>query len=457
MDNPGARRRRWLLVQNADAVQEPTGWRRLVRAFRVDPEPLRTSREFRLLLVAGTVFYLGGMVTNVAVAYQLYHLTGSNFAVGALGLVELVPIVVFGLYGGALADHVDRRTMLVGTGAGQVVLTGALLANSLAAHPQVWLIYLLGGLLAVAQSLQRPSRDALIARSVRHDQLTAAAALNALGVQGGMLIGPAIGGLLVGGPGLPWAYGVDVAGLLTATTLYVFLPKRHVPREGSAPGIASIVEGLRYAAGRKDLLGTYLVDITAMVMAMSSALYPAFASHVLNEPQVLGFLYTAETAGGILVALISGWTARVHHHGRAIVVCAASWGVAIGIAGLAQQTWLVLVALAFSGAADELSGIFRAVVWNQTIPDEKRGRLAGIELLSYSLGPLGGQVRAGLIADATSVRTAIVSGGVLCVLGVGTVAALLRSFWSYDARTDEHAVRERELRAAAAGPAGPDT
>lgn len=436
-------------MQDADAVAQGSGWRRLFRAFRVDTQPVRTSRGFRLLLVAGTVFYLGGMVTNVALAYQLYHLTGSNFAVGALGLAELAPVIVFGLYGGALADHVDRRTMLVATGAGQVVLTGALLANSLAAHPQVWLVYLIGGLLAVTQSLQRPSRDALVARSVRHDQLPAAAALSSLGTQGGMLVGPAVGGLLVGGPGLPWAYGVDVAGLLTATTLYVFLPRRQVTREGSAPGLASIVEGLRYAAGRRDLLGTYLVDITAMVMAMSSALYPAFASHVLREPQVLGFLYTAETAGGVLVALTAGWTARVHHHGRAIVACAAGWGVAVGIAGLAQHTWLVLVALALAGAADELSGLFREVVWNQTIPDDKRGRLAGIELLSYSLGPLGGQVRAGLVADATSVRTAIVSGGVLCVLGVGTVAALLRSFWHYDARIDEHAVRERELRAAA--------
>lgn len=435
-------------MQEVDRVEEDAGWRRLFRAFRVDPEPIRSSREFRLLLVAGTVFYLGGMVTNVALAYQLYHLTGSNFAVGALGLAELAPIIVFGLYGGALADHVDRRTMLVATGAGQVVLTGALLANSMAAHPQVWLCYLLGGLLAVAQSLQRPSRDALIARSVRHDQLPAAAALSSLGTQAGMLVGPAVGGLLVGGPGLPWAYGVDVAGLLVATTLYVFLRRRPVPRDGAAPGIASIVEGLRYAAGRRDLLGTYLVDLTAMVMAMSYALYPAFASHVLREPQVLGFLYTAETAGGIVAALTAGWTARVHRHGRAIVVCAAGWGLAVGVAGLAQQIWLVLLALAFSGAADELSGLFRAVVWNQTIPDEKRGRLAGIELLSYSLGPLGGQVRAGLVADATSVRTAIVSGGVLCVVGVGTVAALLRSFWRYDSRTDEHAVRERELRAA---------
>lgn len=433
-------------MQDAERAKNGSGWRRLLHTLRVDPRPLRNSRDFRLLLVAGTVFYLGGMVTNVALAYQLYHLTGSNFAVGALGLVELVPIVVFGLYGGALADHVDRRTMLVATGVGQVLLTGALLANSLAADPRVWLVYLLGGLLAVTQSLQRPSRDALMARVVRHDELPAAAALSSLGTQSGMLVGPAVGGLLVGGPGLPWAYGVDVAGLLTATTLYVFLRRRPVTREGSAPGIATIVEGLRYAAGRRDLLGTYLVDITAMVMAMSYALYPAFASHVLRVPQVLGFLYTAETAGGILAALTAGWTARVHHHGRAIVVCAACWGLAVGVAGLAQQIWLVLVALALSGAADELSGLFRAVVWNQTIPDEKRGRLAGIELLSYSLGPLGGQVRAGLVADATSVRTAIVSGGVLCVVGVGTVAALVRSFWRYDARTDEHAVRERELR-----------
>lgn len=427
---------------------DPSAWRRVVAALRVDPTPLRRSRDFRLLLGAGTVFYLGAMVTNVALAYQLYHLTGSNFAVGALGLVELVPIVVFGLYGGALADHVDRRTMLVACGLGQVVVTTGLLANSLAARPHIWLVYVCGGLLALTQALQRPSRDALIPRVVRHRELPAAAALTSLGTQVGMLTGPAVGGVLVGGPGLPWAYGVDVAGLLVATLLFTRL-RRHPPTvTGSAPTVAGIVEGLRYAAGRRDLLGTYLVDIVAMVLAMSSALYPAFASDVLDEPRVLGLLYSAETVGSILAGATAGWVVRVHHHGRAIVACAAVWGLAIALAGLAQQIWLILVALALAGAADGLSAMFRSIVWNQTIPDEKRGRLAGIELLSYQLGPLGGQARAGLVADAAGVRAALVSGGVLCTLGVLTTAAFLRGLWRYDERTDEHAVRQRDLRTA---------
>jgi MFS family permease len=176
-------------------------------------------------------------------------------------------------------------------------------------------------------------------------------------------------------------------------------------------------------------------------------LFPAFAQDVLDQPKTLGLLYTAESVGTLLATLTSGWTGRFHHHGRAVVVASMCWGGAIALAGLAPNVWIALVFLVLSGAADMISGIFRGVIWHQTIPDEKRGRLAGIEMLSYSIGPLGGQARSGLVADATSVRASIVSGGVLCVLGVGATAVWLRDFWRYDDRTDEHAVRERVVRA----------
>ena len=425
--------------------------RRTVRArvagLRVDITPLRTSRDFRLLFWAGTVFYLGGMVSYVALPYQIYSLTGSNFAVGAMGLVELAPLIVFGLYGGALADHVDRRTMLVWTALAQVALTAALLGNAVLDHPSVWTIYVIGFLLAIAQSLQRPSREALIPRTVRHDELPAAVAVSSLGMQIGTLLGPAVGGLLVGTVGVPWAYAVDVAGLVTATLLFVAM-RRYPPTDLSTPpSLAGIVEGIRYAVGRRDLLGTYLIDMVAMFMAMPIVLFPAFAQDVFHQPKTLGLLYTAESVGTLLATLTSGWTARFHHHGRAVVVASMCWGGAIALAGLAPNVWIALLFLVLSGAADMISGIFRSVIWHQTIPDEKRGRLAGIEMLSYSIGPLGGQARSGLVADATTVRTAIVSGGVLCVLGVAATTFWLRDFWRYDDRTDEHAVRERVVRA----------
>jgi len=167
---------------------------------------------------------------------------------------------------------------------------------------------------------------------------------------------------------------------------------------------------------------------------------------VFGHPGLLGLLYTAETVGSMLATATSGWTSHVHHHGRAIVLAALAYGVAICLAGLAPTIWLTMLCLVLAGAADMVSGLFRATIWNQTIPDSMRGRLAGIEMLSYSLGPLGGQVRAGVVADLWTVRGSIASGGALCVAGVAATALWLRDFWSYDTRTDEHAVRERGLR-----------
>lgn len=418
---------------------------------RLDATPLRASRDFRLLFVAGTVFYLGSMVSYVAVPYQLYTLTGSNFAVGALGIVELVPLLVFGLYGGALADHVDRRKLLVRAGVGRVLLTTVLAVNAFAENPVIWLIYVVAAFEAAVAALQRPSKEALEPRTVSHEQIPAASALSSFGVQIGVLAGPAIGGILLATAGVGWCFVVQLVGLVVATLLYRML--RPYPHQGETtpPSLRGISEGIRYATRRRDLLGTYLVDIAAMLMAMPVVLFPAFAETVFERPELLGLLYSAETVGSIVATATSGWTGRVHRHGRAIVLAAIGYGAAIGLVGLAPNIAVAALLLALAGAADMVSGIFRATVWNQTIPDAMRGRLAGIEMLSYSVGPLGGQVRAGLVADAWSVRGSIVSGGALCVVGVVTTAAWLRGFWGYDARTDEHAVAERTARAAAAG------
>lgn len=428
-------------------TNEPTGWRARLAGLRPDLTPLRTSRDYRILVVAGTVFYFGGMMTYVALPFQVYHLTGSNFAVGAVGLVQLLPLILAGLYGGALADHMDRRTMLVVTGVGQVVLTGGLLVNALLAEPSVPAIYVIGALMAVAQSLQRPSREALLPRTVRHAELPAAVALSSIGVQVSMLVGPGVAGLILAAHGAGWAYAVDLAGLVIATALYAALRPYPPTEAGNPPSLRGIGEGLAYAVRRRDLLGTYLVDLVAMLLAMPTVLYPAFASEVFERPEVLGLLYSAGTVGSLLATATSGWTKRVHRHGRAVVIGAACWGAAMALAGLAPAIWMVLAALVVAGAADMISGLFRAVIWHQTIPDEMRGRLAGIEMLSYSIGPLGGEARSGIVADLTGVRAAIASGGLLCVLGVVGTALWLRSFWHYDARTDEHAVRERTVRA----------
>ena len=417
---------------------------------RVDLTPLRTRRDFRLLFLAGTVFYLGAMVSYVAIPFQVYALTGSNLAVGLIGLVELVPLVVFGLYGGALADHVDRRRLLIVTGVAQAAFTAVLAVNAFAGHPQVWVLFVVSAFLSAASALQRPSREALMPRTVAHGELVAANALIGLGMQVGVLVGPAIGGLLIAFVGIGWCFLVDIAGLVIATLMYVAMRPYPHRAETTPPSLAGIGEGVRYAVARRDLLGTYLVDIAAMLLAMPVVLFPALADQIFDRPEILGLLYSAETVGALLATALSGWTSRIHHHGRAIVIAAAAYGACVGVAGLMPSVWLVLVFLMLSGAADMISAVFRSTVWNQTIPENMRGRLAGIEMLSYSIGPLGGQVRAGLTADLWSVRGAIVSGGFACVAGVAITAGLLRDFWSYDERTDPYAEAERAARAAAA-------
>ncbi|WP_433014508.1 MFS transporter [Kribbella sp. CA-294648] len=424
------------------ATRLRTGLARL----KIDLTPWRGSRDFRILVVAGSVFFLGGMVGYVALPFQLYQLTGSNFAVGAMGLVTIVPLVVFGLYGGALADHVDRRKMLIATGIAQALICAVMLTNSLLANPQVWLIYVCGGLNAIATSLQRPSREALFPRVVKHDEMAAAVALTSVTMQVGQLAGPALGGVLVSTAGVTWAFAIELTGLVIATLLYARLRSYKTSEHSKPPSLRGIGEGIVYAYRRKDLLATYLVDMVGMFMAMPIVLFPAFATDILKEPKLLGLLYSAEAIGAMCASLTSGWAKRVHHQGRAVVLATIVWGASVGIAGVAPNIWFAIGFFAIAGGADMVSVLFRSVIWNQTIPDEMRGRLAGIEMLGYSLGPLGGQARSGLVADLTSVRFAIVSGGALCVVGVVGTAAWLREFWRYDARTDEHAVRERDLR-----------
>lgn len=444
-------------MTGADADDAPSGPRVRLAGLRLDLTPLRTSRDFRLLLVGGSAFYLGVMANFVAIPFQLYALTGSNFAVGAFGLIQIVPLMAAGLYGGALADRLDRRRVIVVSSLTQVLATAGLLLNALAPRPSVVAIYALGVVLVVSSSIQRPSKEALVPRVVRHDELPAAVALSSAGAQLGMLSGPALGGLALAWAGAPWSYGLTLAAMTAATVLFAVLRPypRLEPAAGTAGTLREIAEGLRYAVGRRDLLGTYVVDMVAMLLAMPTVLFPALALDVLHRPALLGLLYSAGVVGSLLATVTSGWTARVRRQGRAVVLAAAAWGAAVAVVGLTTWPWLVLLMLVVAGACDMISGLFRSIIWNQTIPDSHRGRLAGIELLSYSLGPLGGEARAGLVADATSVRTAIVSGGVLCVAGVGATAAGLREFWRYDAATDEHAVRERELRAARAAAQAP--
>ena len=419
-----------------------------LRALAIDIGPLRRYRDFRLRTIAVSVSSFGSFFTMIAVPIQIKQLTNSTVAVGLVGVAEFVPIIGVGLLGGAIADRFDRRTVALLSELAALACTVVLLLNGLLPRPQLWLIYLVAAGAVAAGSMQRPSLDAMLPRYVPHDDIPAASMLNNQCWSLANVTGTGLGGVLASYD-VRLAYAVDVASF--GLSLLVFLRLTPLPRLGSqqSPGVratlASVAEGVRYAAGRKDLLGTYLIDTVAMTMAMPTALFPFFAS-VLHAPHAVGLLYAADSAGGLLAGAMSGWVRRVHRHGMAIVLAAACWGAAMGLAGLMPNLISALALLAVAGAADMVSGTFRGVIWDQTIPDELRGRLAGIELLSYSIGPTLGNARAGFTA-VRGVRFAIASGGLLCVLGVGVTAAALPGFRRYDSRTDEFARAERERRA----------
>jgi len=402
----------------------------------MDLRPLRRHRDFRALFAAQFVSFLGTMVTYVALPYQMFHLTGSSLKVGLLGLAELLPLLVTAFLGGALADTVDRRRLILATEVGLALGSGALALTALAGKPPVWALYAIAAGMSALNGLQRPSLDALAPRLVEPDEMPALASLAVFRGSVVMIAGPALGGALIAATGLSSAYWFDVLtyvfSFLAIRAIRAELPRETGAREG--PSLRSVLDGFHYARGRQELIGTYVVDFVAMVFGMPLALFPAIAT-ALGGPRALGFLYATPAVGALVASLTSRWTPRVHRHGLAVMLAATVWGLAIVGFGLAGNLALSVLFLALAGGADAVSGMFRMTLWNQTIPDSFRGRLAGIEMISYMSGPLLGNVEAGLIAAAFNVKVSVISGGVLCVIGVLLCALLLPRFVSYDERT----------------------
>ncbi len=416
----------------------------------MDLRPLRRHRDYRWLYAAQFVSFLGSMITYVALPWQMYRLTGSSLAVGLLGLAELLPLLVTAFVGGALADSFDRRRMVILTEIGLLGGCGLLLANAAARQPSVVLLYLAAALMSALNGLQRPSLDALTPRLVDADEIPAAAGLSSFRGSVGMIAGPAVGGVLLGSLGALAAYGANA--LTYLVSLLCFLAVRTVPAPEGAdrPSLRGIADGFRYARSRQELIGTYFVDFVAMVFGMPLALFPAISDRI-EGTSVLGALYAAPAVGALAASLTSRWTPRVHRHGLAVMIAASVWGVAIVAFGFCRSLGPALAFLALAGGADAVSGMFRMTMWNQTIPDSLRGRLAGIEMVSYMSGPLLGHVEAGAVAALFGVQASVVSGGALCVLGVLVCGALLPRFVRYDARAFR-----RATAAGASVAAGPE-
>jgi MFS family permease len=411
-------------------------WQRVLRAVAIDAGLLRRRRDFRLLVLGQSVSEAGSMLTFVAVPFQVYELTASSLAVGLLGLAEFAPILVLALVGGALADAFDRRRLVRIAEIGAAVVAGALLVNAALPDPRTWVLYLCASLLAAFTALRRPPLDALVPRLVERDELKAAAAVQFTVHNVAFVAGPALAGVLIAAAGLEATYALDAATFAFSLVVLTMMRTPPPPVDALAPSLPTIVEGVRYAWSRQELIGTYLVDMNAMFFGMPMALFPAMAEGY-GGAEALGVLYAAPAAGSIVVGVTSGWARRVHRHGRAIACAAAAWGVAIVAFGFAGALWLAVACLAVAGGMDAISGIFRSAIWNETIPDHLRGRLAGVEMISWSSGPTLGNAEAGAVAALAGVRASIVAGGVACVAGTVALALALPRFWQYDSRETE--------------------
>jgi MFS family permease len=404
-----------------------------VRRFAVDLAPLRTSRDFRLLWFGEVVSQTGTQITLVALFVQVYDLTGSSAAVGAVGLVQLVPMVVVSLLMGPVIDRVDRRRVLVWAQAGQALASSLLLLGALLGDPPLALVFGAAALNAAFVSVALPARSAATPGLVPPELLPSATALNQVMWNGAAVVGPAVGGLLVDRVGVAWAYGLDVLTYVVAfgcaLALRPLLPKRD---EGAAEerGVEAIRAGLRYLRGRRVLQSTFTLDIVAMVFAMPRALFPQLAEEQFHGgDEIVGLLLSAMAAGALVAALTSGWVGRVQYPGRAVFVSVVLWGTAVTLFGfVGDRLALALVLLALAGAADVVSAVFRSTIQQLSVPDALRGRLASFNILVVTGGPRLGDARAGALAAAASPRFSLVSGGACCVVGAVLIVLAVPRF-----------------------------
>jgi MFS family permease len=366
----------------------------------------------------------------MAVPYQVYELTKSTAMVGALGIVQLGPVIIFGLLGGTYADRINRRRLLLTAEFIMALVIFLLLVNSYLARPSVLAIFILVAILQAVTGFHRPAMEALTQKMVDPADYAAVGALSSFRASAGAIGGPILGGLLIASSGLVGAYLFDLLSFIGALICIALMNRIPDPEPSDASPLTDAKEGIRFALSKPALIGTYLIDIAAMLFAFPVALFPAMAQQ-WGGAHAAGLLFSAIAIGSLVATLLSGWSKRVVRHGRVVILAAASWGVFIIGVGFAQQLWVAILFLALAGAADMISGLFRGVIWNQVVPNNLRGRLSGIEMISYMTGPLLGNTRAGWVASETSLAISLWSGGIICVVAVLATAFMLPSFWRY--------------------------
>ena len=404
---------------------------------KIDISPLRSFPYFRWFWLGQAAKDLGGGVVQVALPFQIYELTGSTLAVAALSFVELVPLVTLTLLGGALADALDRRRLLIWTQVGMAVTGIGLVVNAAVPNPQTWACYVLAFFSASFFCLGIGGMRSLTPRLVSEDRLQAAIVLEGISGSFASVAGPALGGALIGAFGLTVTYALDLATFVAGIASIVALPAIAPIKDAARPSLKSIAEGFRYVRTQPVVLGFMLVDVNAMVFGMPMALFPAIATHTYGNPHLVGYLYAAPYAGALASSLASGWIPHVRRQGLAVAVAASIWGLAIAAFGFADTFWVGLVLLAIAGAADDVSAIFRSTIMLSATPENMRGRLTGIEFMQVASAPTLGNVESGVVASLTSLRFSVVSGGLLCFGGTLVVAALFPALLRYDARRDK--------------------
>jgi MFS family permease len=412
-----------------------TTTRGLVRRLAVDLGPLRRYPAFRRLFVGQTISTFGSEIASVAAPFQLYDLTHSTLQVGLLSLCELFPLLTLTIAGGALADAVDRRKLLLITEPLLALVAGAFAFNASLDEPRVWAIYVLVTLTMSIYSLGVSGMNTVIPRLVGEDELLAANAIENVYGSTTSVAGPALGGAIIALLGLTGAYVLDSATFAASLWSVWRLPPIAPAHDAERPSLRTIAEGFRFVRAKKVLLGMFLVDSNAMVFGMPRALFPALAiKRFHGGAGILGLLYAAPYAGALVSSLLSGWIAHVRRQGLVVAIAAALWGVAIAAFGFAESLWLALLLLAAAGAADNVSAVLRGTILWTVTPDRLRGRVAGIEFAQVAATPALGNVEAGLVATLTNVRFSIVSGGLLCIVGTVAVALAVPAFTRYDAR-----------------------
>lgn len=412
----------------------------------VDVTPLRTSRDFRLLWVGELVSETGSQMTLVAVYVQVFAITGSAAAVGLVGLVQLVPLALAALVGGPVIDVRERRRLLLGAQVVQASASGVLVLGALLDRPPLVLVYAGAALVAGGSGFSLSIRSAMTPNLVGPGLLPSALALNQVLFHTTLIVGPAIGGVVIDQVGLEWAYGIDLVSFV-ATIAACLMMRPQVPEPGDvggdgpsgagpvARGWAQTTAGFRYLRGRPVLQSIFTVDLVAMVFGMPRALFPVLAVVTFDGgAQIVGLLFSAVSVGALIGALGSGWVHRVRHQGQAVLWAVAAWGAAIVGFGLAGGTlWIALTCLAVAGAADVVSAVFRGTILQTNVPDSLRGRMSAINILVVTGGPRLGDVEAGVVAALTTPATSVVLGGAMCLAGVVVLALAVPDFVRYRA------------------------